>query len=184
MLLLNPPALVRWNSEKRYLLNLAREGVAAPPTAEVHADLDTVAWRSAFASVGAADGRRAVLKPCWGGSGLSVRPTALAPAAEDMAEAEQGMPGRPWLLRAFLPAIAAEGETSFVFVAGRFAHAVRTRHVECEFRVNFRYAPRPTESVEPRPRLVDDAACVLATSLAMRRRSRLALVARPVLMVA
>lgn len=160
--LLNQPALVRWNLDKRYLFDLAQAGIAVPPTAEVRADLDAAGWCEAFAAVGAADGRRAVLKPCWGGSGLAVRPTTLSTAADDLAEAEREAPGRTWLLQAFLPGIAAQGETSFVFVAGRLAHAVCTRPAHGEFRVNSRYAPRPSERVEPDPQLVDDAARVLA----------------------
>ena len=160
--LLNPPSLVRWNVDKRYLLDLARAGRRGPGTAaRIPAD-GGVQGRAALAEVGAGDGGPAVLKPCWGGSGVAVGLTSLDMIERDVATAMEEAPGRPWLVQAFLPGIAAEGETSFIFVAGQFAHAVRTQPAAGDFRVNARYMPRPPERTDPPAEAVADATRVLA----------------------
>ncbi len=160
--LLNPPSLVRWNIDKRYLLDLARAGLSVPRTAALIPEEGPVQWRTALAQVGAGDGGPAVLKPCWGGSGVAVGLTSLDTIGRDVAAAMEEAPGRPWLVQALVPGIAAEGETSFIFVAGQFAHAVRTRPAAGDFRVNARYAPRPPERIDPQAGAVADAARVLA----------------------
>ncbi len=104
-----------------------------------------------------------MLKPCWGGSGVAVGLTSLDTIERDVATALEEGPGRPWLVQAFLPSIAADGETSFVFGAGQFTRAVRTQPAASDFRVNVRYTPRPPERTDPPPaEAVADTARVLA----------------------
>ncbi len=159
--LLNPPGLVRWNLDKRYLLDLARKDVPIPATALLQPGGGPAQWHAALASVGRAPEFRAVLKPCWGGSGLAVQMTSAATIEADVPRAQAEAPGRPWMVQAFMPEVTTEGETSFVFVAGHFAHAVRTRPAAGEFRVNARYAPPPPRRFEPPGDLLGQARRVL-----------------------
>lgn len=157
----NPPALVRWNLDKRYMFALARAGVPVPRSALLDLAAGPAQWGAALDEIGAGDGP-AVLKPCWGGSGLAVGLTRRATIAEDLARAAAEAGDRPWMVQEFLPAIATAGETSFVFLDGHFAHAVLKRPAAGEFRVNSRYAPLPPELVTPPPAHVAAAARVLA----------------------
>ncbi|MGE3961744.1 MAG: RimK family alpha-L-glutamate ligase [Dehalococcoidia bacterium] len=127
---LNPPALVRWNLDKRYLLELQAAGVRIPRTSiaprepsALRATLEREGWG------------QAVLKPAWGASGFGIRRVdAGDPAVGDAT----GTPSRPMLLQEFLPEIAC-GEVSLVYLGGEFSHAVLKRPAPGEFRVNSQY---------------------------------------------
>jgi glutathione synthase/RimK-type ligase-like ATP-grasp enzyme len=160
--LLNRGPLVRWNVDKRYLLDLRDAGVGVPDMALLGPDADAGALRDALSALGVEDGAEAVLKPAWGGSGFAVALVSRAGAADALGRAKAEAPGRPLLVQRFLPEVAAEGEASFVFIGGRFAHAVRKRPADGEFRVNSRYGPRPPERFEPSPALLEDAQRVLS----------------------
>jgi glutathione synthase/RimK-type ligase-like ATP-grasp enzyme len=158
--ILNPASLVRWNSDKRYLLDLQAAGIRVPATVALDPDGGLPALCDALASLGVEGDGRAVLKPAWGGGGVGVRLVSTADVGEAIERARAELPGRPLLLQGFLPGIT-EGEISFVFIAGRFAHAVRKRPSDGEFRVNSRYNPRAPERIEPAPHLLEDAARIL-----------------------
>src|SRR5262245_28632200 len=64
-LVLNPPSLIRWNADKRYLLDLTRRGVTTVPTMVVSSKRD-----DDVAHVAAAEGwERVVVKPAISASG-------------------------------------------------------------------------------------------------------------------
>lgn len=113
----NDPALMRWNADKHYLLELAERGAPLPPTREVAADARSIG--DAIASLGCVD---AVVKPVFGAgaSGLSIVPSGDAAALERAALRFSGR----GLVQPLLAAIRASGETSLVFVDGAFSHAV------------------------------------------------------------
>ena len=122
----NPPAVVRWNADKRYLRALAEAGATVVPTrwhgdpgrAEIEAAMD------AFATT------RVVVKRQVGAGGLgqhSFTRGALPDAGWRM--------GRPAMIQPFLPAILSEGEFTFVFVDGRFSHGVNKRATAGEYRI-------------------------------------------------
>ncbi len=117
---INPPALMRWNMSKRYLLGLAEKGAPLPPTRLVEPDGAVIA--AAMDAMGVAV---AVAKPEYGGtaSGLSLvrreDAAGLAAAAVKMA-----MPG---IVQALIPEIRSHGETSLIFIDGEFTHAVTKR---------------------------------------------------------
>ncbi|WP_133162253.1 ATP-grasp domain-containing protein [Hyphococcus luteus] len=116
----NPPAMMRANMSKRYLLDLAGKGAPLPPTMAVEPDPDAIA--AAMDALGLAE---AVVKPEFGAtaSGLSVvrREDAAGLAA---AAAKMAMPG---LVQALVPEITTAGETSFIFAGRAFTHAVTKR---------------------------------------------------------
>lgn len=115
----NPPDLLAWNLDKRYLADLERAGVAVVPSLFVglaeRAELDLEALVGAIGAL--------VIKPC------------VSAAAQDTfridtpAEARQfdlGVvgPDRDLLIQPFLPVIESAGEWSCVFIDGRMTHAV------------------------------------------------------------
>lgn len=116
--LLNPPATVRWNADKRYLRELAAAGVATIPTAWVtrgaRPDLDAL-----LAERGWED---AVLKPTVGGGSLGLHRVEDRAAAQ--AHLEEITAGGDAMVQPFLSSIGG-GEQSILFIEGEPTHAVR-----------------------------------------------------------
>ncbi|MFJ6054821.1 RimK family alpha-L-glutamate ligase [Streptomyces sp. NPDC092307] len=133
----NPAPLVRWNSDKRYLLELAARGVPVVPTRVVDpgdhrdaADFD-------------------------GPHGVVVKP-AVSSGARDTARYEPGCradaerharmlldQGRTVIVQPYLP-LVEEGERALIFFAGTFSHAIRKQALLTEAGLidNFR-VPHP-----------------------------------------
>lgn len=148
----NPPGLVRWNLDKRYLCELAARGVPIPRTHVVTDDA------TAVARLLAGEGwRQAVLKPAIGASGHQVRliDTRTDAWLHDL-PAE-----RPLLVQEYLPEVADAGELSCVFFAGGYSHTFCRRPQSGEFRVNSQYAG-VVARVEPPGAVVAQAQAILA----------------------
>lgn len=149
---LNPPALVRWNLDKRYLLELEESGISIPRTLVAPRDPATLA------SVLDREGwTEAVLKPAWGASGFGVekvrRDRVTLDGAASLAQE------RPLLLQEYLPEVAA-GEVSLVFLGGELSHALLKRPIPGEFRVNSQYGGR-VERIDVRDEVREIGARVL-----------------------
>lgn len=166
----NTPALMRWNDDKRCLLDLGAKGVAIPKTVPLDGGLTL---QEALEQVG---GDRAVLKPSWGGSGVGVALVTGADAAVTLARL-QAENGRDYMVQEFLPEIA-EGELSFVFIAGDYAHTVLKLPAEGEFRVNTQYQPLPPVPHAPSRQLLADAVRVLEATAAPTLYARVDGIAR------
>jgi len=124
----NPAALIAWNSDKRYLRELAEAGVPTVPTLWVErgSDLDLT---GELASRGWDE---VVVKPVvdLGAKNLHrVRAGEAQDALAAVLERQEAM------LQPFLPSIEAEGELSLVYVEGAFSHAVRKLPARGDFRV-------------------------------------------------
>ena len=141
--LFNAPDLVRWNLDKRYLLDLAARGATTPVTRIVAPDSEVVAR-----VLNEQGWDRAVLKPSIGASGHNVR---LIGRNDDMAAvlAETRLPasGRQVMVQEFMPEVRG-GELALVFFDGEFSHMFRRTPAEGEFRVNSQYqgVVGPTEA--------------------------------------
>ncbi len=149
--MMNPPGVLRWNSDKSYLARLAERGVPIPPTvwadAPTQADVD-----AAFDRFGA---DQLVVKPrVSGGAWKTLR------LSRD--QALIGAPDGPALIQPYLPSIETEGETSLLFFDRRFSHAVRKTPVPGEFRIQVQFGGR-YESVTPTAEALVLAETVLAT---------------------
>ncbi|WP_047861885.1 ATP-grasp domain-containing protein [Archangium gephyra] len=127
---LNPPDVLRWNSHKSYLLELAGKGVPVTPTA--------LCPRGRAASLPALVAERGwgavVVKPAVSGGGRLTRrfePARLAD--EGQAHLETVLAEGDALVQPFLPALHEGGERSYLFFDGVFSHAVvRPRTMEAE----------------------------------------------------
>lgn len=117
--LLNPPALLAWNTRKTYLLSLEAAGVPVVPTLFGNA----AEAAAAFDRFGTDE---LVVKPqVSAGSDRTTRlRRGMAPPA--LADA---------MLQPFLPSIGEEGEYSLFYLGGRFSHAVRKVAAAGDFRV-------------------------------------------------
>jgi glutathione synthase/RimK-type ligase-like ATP-grasp enzyme len=151
----NPLALVRWNLQKRYLLDLQAQGIRIPASAVLQAGGDP---RATYQQYGWPS---AVIKPLVGASGHLVERVAFDDLDEWKLKTRSQRPDEAWLLQEFIPAIQTQGELSLVFVDGVFSHAVRKLPQAGEFRINSQYQGVIT-LCEPAPTIVDQAQKVLA----------------------
>ena len=110
---------VLWNHNKFYLREVEALGIEIAPTifatdnAAIGADLGTIrSWK------------KIVVKPA---ISASAHNTCLMDGSAFSAEHElvRAMAGQPFLVQQFIPQIQEQGEKSFVYVDGRFSHAVR-----------------------------------------------------------
>ena len=146
--LLNSAPVVEWNTDKRYLRDLAEAGLPIVPTVFVEPDDDPTAWAPA---AGYAD---FVVKPAVSaGSRDTVRYSAAAPMDTARAHvARLVAAGRTVMIQPYLEAVDTVGETALVFLGDGYSHAIRkgpllVRDVEGE-RVEGLFVQ---EQIDPRP---------------------------------
>jgi glutathione synthase/RimK-type ligase-like ATP-grasp enzyme len=127
----NPAGPVLWNTNKRYLLDLAGRGVNAVPTEYLTAgdrpDLRTVLERRGW--------DEAVVKPAVAVGSHGAWRTSRATAEADQARFAGQLGARDVLVQPFLPEVTSRGEWSLVFLGGEYSHAVLKRPAEGDFRV-------------------------------------------------
>ncbi len=139
----NPVPVLAWNSDKRYLRQLAAQGVAIPPTTWTDA-LSPAVLRQAFADT-AADAL--IVKPAVSGGAWKTRRVQRDDALD--AVAAEVAPGVDMLVQPYLPTIASEGETSLLFFGGVLSHVVNKRPVPGDFRVQEEFGGHYTLLPEP-----------------------------------
>jgi hypothetical protein len=140
----NSLRLLDWSLDKAYLLELAAQGIAVPPTVRFDCGDDArPAW------LWERFGRTPlVVKPSVGGGGHRIWRCADPEDAADVARTQ--LPTESVLIQAFQPTVTTDGEYSAVFVEGRLSHVVRKCPKDGDFRVHRRYgATRETVDVQP-----------------------------------
>jgi len=122
----NPPDVVRWNADKRYLTKLEASGARIVPT-QWHDDAthaEVLAAMDRFAT------DRVVVKRQVGAGGLGQHSFT-----RDTLPDEGWSLGHRAMIQPFLPAILDEGEYTFVFIDGAFSHGVRKRAGKDDYRI-------------------------------------------------
>ncbi|HLB36796.1 MAG TPA: hypothetical protein VJL31_09530 [Gemmatimonadales bacterium] len=131
----NSARLVKWNTHKSYLCDLAERGVSVVPTIVLRAGsrvtledlLTRQGWDAAILKAAVAQsGRYALFVP------RDRRPSGQA-------HLDRLLPHEDMLVQPYLPSVAAVGELSLVFVDGECTHAVRKRAAPGDFRVHDDY---------------------------------------------
>ncbi|MFI5376248.1 MAG: RimK family alpha-L-glutamate ligase [Candidatus Rokuibacteriota bacterium] len=148
----NPPALVRWNVSKRYLMALQAAGVPVVATAgledETRAGLEAImrdhGWRAC------------VLKPEIGASAHDTRLVTEDTLAETAAAIAAGAIRRPVLVQPFVEEVRTRGEWSLIFIEGSLTHSVLKMPAAGDFRVQSHLGG--TVRAEPAPPAVVRAA--------------------------
>ncbi len=123
--LANPVSVLRWNSNKSYLLELEKAGVPVVPTL-ISAALTASDLAEAAQKFGT--DQLVVKPPISGGADGTYRLRNGEPLPEDIA-------GKEMLIQPFQPAIAQEGEFSLFYFGGTFSHAILKRPARGDFRV-------------------------------------------------
>jgi len=135
----NPPAVVEWNLDKRYLRELGDAGVPVIPTVWGEPeDPEPV-----LAGVRERGWEELVVKPRVDLGAHNLVRTRVDGAAVAIA----GMPG-PFMAQPFLPSLERRGELSLVFLGGELSHALVKRPASGDFRVQPQYGGTH-EVVEP-----------------------------------
>lgn len=117
--LVNPAPVLRWNSRKRYLLDLEAAGVPIVPTLHVDrggaldlaASLDERGWRDV------------VIKPAIGASAKGAERFARDAIAGAQAHLDALLTAGDALIQPYQQAVEDQRERSLVFLDGRFSHA-------------------------------------------------------------
>ena len=137
----NDPATVRWNIRKTYLREIEAKGVPVIPTL----------WPEAPTADDITDAMRAF------GSGDVIIKRQVGGGARGQtrySRASLPPPGpildRPGMIQPFIPAIATEGEYSFLFVDGDFSHGLVKRPKSGDYRIQEAYGGS-SRAIDPAP---------------------------------
>jgi len=137
--MLNDSRLLRWNSDKRYLFELARLGVATIPTRLAHgSELARVLASMPGASV--------VVKPTISGGAWQ---TLRGEVGDDAfaASVAQLPTALDYLVQPYLSEIAGAGEWSLLYFGGEYSHAVIKRPAAGDYRVQDEHGGRSEPAV-------------------------------------
>ncbi|BBM87362.1 ATP-grasp domain-containing protein [Candidatus Uabimicrobium amorphum] len=123
--LFNSFEIAKWNTNKRYLLELEQKQVAVIPTKIVQ-NVREENWQEHFTR--------------WDTQKLVVKPVISAGAYHTYVIDHKEAPQIPsidvsYMVQPFLPSVAEEGEWSFMFFGGQYSHAVIKRPKQNDFRV-------------------------------------------------
>ena len=123
----NPLDAVRWNSDKRYLDDLADWGVPVVPVIRAAASDPDAAVRA----VATAGWRELVAKPTVGVGGGGVVRLPATGLADHLRAVGDAM-----LVQPFAPAVLDEGEYSYAVIGGEVSHVLRKRPAPGDFRAH------------------------------------------------
>lgn len=147
----NPPDLARWNITKTYLRELEEAGARTIPTL----------WREIVTEKGVLEALDTF--EC---DRVVVKHQVGAGAEGQELVSRRGLPGPDWrvdqpaMLQPYLPAIATEGELSFIFIDADLSHSLVKRAADGDYRIQSLYGG--TEEVyAPSPEDVAAAKAVL-----------------------
>jgi glutathione synthase/RimK-type ligase-like ATP-grasp enzyme len=160
--MVNPPALLRWNSDKAYLTDLAGRGVSTVPTLAVESccDADIEEARRRF------DCQWLVIKPPVAASAFGAH--RLGPSEDVPAECR----GRPMIIQPLIEEIAHTGEFSLMLFDGEYSHAVVKRPRTGDFRVQEQHGGTTLPCEAPPPGAITLAKQALAAAPAWASYAR------------
>ncbi|XUU59585.1 ATP-grasp domain-containing protein [Erythrobacter sp. HA6-11] len=130
VIICNPPEVVRWNIDKRYLAEMADRGVATVPTLWVdNAKAEDMRQAQRHFSSDRIVAKRQI--------GAGAEGQFLFGGDKPVPKDWQAK--RPMMLQPFLHSIQSEGEYSFVFIDGEPSHVLNKRAASGEYRIQSLY---------------------------------------------
>jgi O-ureido-D-serine cyclo-ligase len=129
--LLNPLAIVRWNTDKHYLHDLAEAGIATVPSVFVEPGEDAALALRRFLQQyvpvsGPPGSDEFVVKPAVGAGSRDAQRYHRDEEVAALPHVQRLLDGRrSVLLQPYLERVDAHGETALIFFEGRFSHAIR-----------------------------------------------------------
>lgn len=128
---LNPVATVRWNADKKYLLDMQAAGVRIVPTHWLPRGSRFVP-DALFAAL---QTEQLIIKPAISGGAKNTYSLTLAEAIAHAPQLDKLLAEEDFLAQPFLPQIQTEGEWSFIYLGGKFSHCVLKTPKSGDFRV-------------------------------------------------
>lgn len=120
----NPPRVVRWNTDKHYLAELARASVPVVPSTFIEPGEN--AERALETFLASHRAMEFVVKPSVGAGSRDTQRHARAQVAPALTHAERLLDAeRSVLLQPYLESVDKDGETALMFFSGGFSHAIR-----------------------------------------------------------
>lgn len=148
MPVLNPPEMIRWNMDKRYLREIETAGFRVPKTVFLDqgtkADLAEVMHSGGFGE--------AVVKPMISASAYETRRIKQATPQENH-WLDSMLTTRPMMVQEFIPEIQSSGEWSLIFAGIEFTHAAHKLPKPGDFRVQEEHGGLHTRATPPAPAL-------------------------------
>jgi len=121
---LNPLPVVRWNTDKHYLAELGKAGVAVVPSVFVEPGAD--ASRALQAFLASYEHAELVVKPAIGAGSRDAARHRRGELGSTVAHIRRLLDAhRSVLLQPYLDRVDRDGETALMFFEGRFSHAIR-----------------------------------------------------------
>jgi glutathione synthase/RimK-type ligase-like ATP-grasp enzyme len=127
----NPPDVVRWNVDKRYLRDLELAGVPIVPTVFVHRSEE----RSLASVLRDTGWDTVVVKPSISASAYETWSVRAADVTVAETRFENARRTGTQLVQPFLREVVEDGEWSLLFIAGQYSHGVLKRPRTGDFRV-------------------------------------------------
>jgi glutathione synthase/RimK-type ligase-like ATP-grasp enzyme len=134
----NPASMLRWNTDKRYLADLAERGVPIVPTRW----LERGASHDLAALLAAEGWREAVLKPVVSAGARRTRLVAPGTLAEGQRFLSEQLTQRAMMVQPYVTTVSTAGELSLLYFNGQFSHAVRKIPAAGDFRVQTEHGGR------------------------------------------
>lgn len=158
---INDTQMLRWNGDKRYLLDLERQGIPIIPTRVVQGH----ALQEASLSF---PDRHVVIKPTVsGGAWHTVRGET---GTADFQHALTQLPKElDYLVQPFVPEIASHGEWSLLYFDGVYSHAVLKRPTTGDYRVQEQHGGTTTQAT-PDETILNAASKTIAAVTALGHR--------------
>lgn len=123
-IVLNAPSVVRWNTDKHYLAELARAAVPVVPSTFI--EPGESADRALQSFLARHDCPEFVVKPSVGAGSRDTERHVRTRVEPAVSQARRLLDAkRSVLLQPYLDSVDRDGETALVYFAGKFSHAIR-----------------------------------------------------------
>eukprot|EP01091_Cochliopodium_minus_P002328 TRINITY_DN1218_c0_g1_i2.p1 TRINITY_DN1218_c0_g1~~TRINITY_DN1218_c0_g1_i2.p1 ORF type:complete len:256 (+),score=51.40 TRINITY_DN1218_c0_g1_i2:1144-1911(+) len=129
----NETKFLRWNSHKKYLLDLEKEGVDVIPTVLLEKGCK---YEEVCKIANNKEWPYFVIKPCVSSCGQNCHKVESVNISQKIKSQIQNLLNtREMLLQKFISSVKVKGEISLVFFGEKFSHAILKRPLQNEFRV-------------------------------------------------
>lgn len=127
----NPIKIIKWNMNKKYLLDLEKKGVLIIPTLILNKD--TI--KSVKNSINNKKWKEIIIKPVYGASAYKISKITRDPSTRSFYSlVRDDMMNDDLLVQPFIREITTIGEFSFIFFNKKFSHAIHKKPKRNEFR--------------------------------------------------
>ena len=142
---LNPTPVVRWNTDKRYLLDVEQAGFPVVPTLII----ETKEVFQAASYFDAFETDNLILKPAISGGAKNTYSLTRHETAYYESKINEFLQEEAYLVQPFLPEIQTQGEWSLIFFNGLFSHCVLKVPRNGDFRVQHYFGGTILPSTPP-----------------------------------